>query len=104
MLLNNTLLSRVYNKPLIVVFGQVVCTLSIARVGGSVPTSSMSFYFFYFAVFSFKKLLSRQFTVLLLVLLNQRSQYKYIVLRLNKDTMSSQHRNKEVGKRNKPYM
>ena len=31
LVVNNTLLSRVYTKPLIVFFGIVVCTLSVVR-------------------------------------------------------------------------
>ena len=98
MLLNNTLLSRVYNKPLIVLFGLVVVTLSIVK--GTIPHGDeLSF------IFSLKvKKIIKQFTVLLLALLNQIIPSEYNELRLNKATRSSQHRNKEVGKRNKRYI
>ena len=41
MLLNNTLLARVYNKPLIVLFSLVVDTLSITE--GSIPHGEVPF-------------------------------------------------------------
>ena len=60
--------------------------------------------YFQFQFFLPLKKKIQQFTVLLLVILDTSSQSKYNELRLNKAARSPQHRNKEVGKRNKRYM
>ena len=46
LLLNNSLFPRVYNKPLIVLFHEVVCTLLVVRGSVVYGHRRMLFYFF----------------------------------------------------------
>ena len=99
MLLNNTLLFRVYNKLLIVLFAKVVDTL--ATTEGTIPHGDELSFIFSLKV---KKNQAIRRIVLLLVLLNQIMPSEYNELRLNKATTPPQHRIEDVCRRNKRYM
>ena len=79
------LLSRVYNKPLIVLFGLVVCTLFVVR--GTHATIVECFFLFFRS--KLKKLIQAIHRAKLPVLPNQISPSKYNGLRRNKASIKS---------------